>query len=437
MKTFAIKEFEGLSETDDSIAHDDLHSAHAGVVDAENLIHESLAAGSEGIETAQVIENVVDQAAATEVDSGEQEVVKAAVEGLLVSLGKQRSDRHVSIEGIGQTMRTLWIKLVAFLKKIAAHVSYYIDSVFNMDKVVAFKLKRLKKKAEELLKKSEIKFAKDLDEKKRYATFSSVKYANILHGNVKLYGFVGTSDVVMENESRIATASFEKILKENMSIPFSAVIQTAIRSLTAITSLDFLLDPSDKVSDEKKAEMLKKAMSDLYLNRDGVFSKSADTTPSGIGKMRDQLSVDEFSQKDMAGLNLQQTIDYVGKRIGKISGSVTAYRHEPKVGQEQIEIEVLDLNSIKETADQTLKQIDGNQALRKLSLETKKTAFEFEKKINDKRTEGNVKEVKLISLNAHVGMRLTISHLTQYMKQHTSLLSFMAHYIAVSLRAYQ
>ena len=438
MSRFAIENFDEevieVNQVQQDHSHDDIYSAHASVLDAENEMHDCLYAGAEGIETAECVDEMISHVSGSELSQAEGNAVATAIESLLACAGKPRSEvRYVGAESFTQTARTIWIKLVAFIKKIAGYVSYYVDSVFNMDKIVAFKLKRLQKQAQEVLKSSEAKKAHQLPDNKRYVKIPMKKYMNVFLREWNTFNLFTNDkeDVVLDSSGRIVPDSLAKCIQANMSIPFDATIKTTIRTLMASGQLLFLLD--DHPEDVKRKFLIDE-MTAMWDDKNSHFNKHSDMTRSGTASYSNRMFLDkkEIESAPYAGL-----LDRYIVELGKLDTTPLHHNLKPKTGFETREAECIDLDSIDKAIEETIKQIDGNQALRKLSLETKKLVGEYEKKINERRTEANTKEVKLISKNMHACMRVTIGFITLYMRQHTLFVKFMAFYLANSLRCYQ
>jgi phosphate uptake regulator len=206
------------------------------------------------------------------------------------------------------------------------------------------------------------------------------------------------------------------------------------------------------LSEDEKKESLIREMNDNWISNSGIFKKvrqsffNADYSPnearldaeprSGMYEFEASLSSEADFSRQLHGMSYAQSLKYTYDAISKADIVPNKFSLKKDVKVKVYRAECMDLDSIDVAIKETLKQIDGNQALRKLSLETKKLAYETEKKINDKRTDANGDEIRLIAKQAHVGMSISIKYINMYLQQHTLLLKFMSYYIAHSIRAF-
>jgi hypothetical protein len=131
MRLLFVEEF----DASDSLDPSEIPSA-ATVVYDESEATANISGGFGAISDAQAVVDTLSVVESTVSDitltDGEQEVVKAAVEGLLVSLGKRRGT-HVSVEGIGQTIKDVIAKVIAFFKRMIEKVMEWLG--FKRDQV--------------------------------------------------------------------------------------------------------------------------------------------------------------------------------------------------------------------------------------------------------------------------------------------------------------
>jgi hypothetical protein len=142
MRFLSVEEFDDVVRVDPS----EIPSAATAQYDeaeAAQDVSGSIEATTDALAVANTLTLVESTVADVTLTDGEQEVVKAAVEGLLVSIGKRRGT-HASVEGIGQTVKDIIAKVIAFFKRMIEKIKGWFASSEK-------KLEQLKESKEQLI----------------------------------------------------------------------------------------------------------------------------------------------------------------------------------------------------------------------------------------------------------------------------------------------
>jgi hypothetical protein len=172
MRFLSVEEFDESVPLDPSeipsaaTAQYDDAEASTGIVGGLNAIADAQA-------VAGVLEAVSAPLQETQLTSFEEPVVQAAIEGLLVSIGKRRGTR-VSIEGIGQTIKDIIKKVIAFFKKIFEKVK----SWFTGGEKLIKKHEEAAKSFEKEHKEKEVEMKAVVHEPSVSKTFEQKTFAN-------------------------------------------------------------------------------------------------------------------------------------------------------------------------------------------------------------------------------------------------------------------